>query len=110
MEFIDWVDTTLDKTKKPIFYLIMFAHFLYFVTYFGIITALPNTLAVLDTVTQTFVCLFLLFRFHPFRNDNAELGKYDKRLIFGSGMLLFSNLVAIKLAKYLPTPIPIIVR
>lgn len=101
MVWVNWLDDTLDKSKKPIFYLILLAHVLYFGAYFGMIAVLPETLASLDLITQSFICLFLLVRFNPLRKDTGELGTYDKRLIFGSGVLLFSNLVAIKIARYL---------
>lgn len=103
--FTDWLDYALDKSKKPVFFLILLAHVLYFSTYFGIIAVQSNTLSLLDTVTQTFICVFLLVRFNPLRDDNGEVSRYDKRFIFGSGVLLFSNLVAIKLAKWIPSSI-----
>lgn len=97
---IDLLDGVLDKSKKPVFYLILLLHVLYFGTYFGMVAVHAETLAWLDTITQTFICIFLLVRFNPFRKDNDEISMYDKRMIFGSGMLLFSNLVAIKIMHF----------
>jgi hypothetical protein len=102
MDFIVWIEEALDKSKKPFYYFILLVHFLYFVTYFGLFVVHPETLSWLDTITQVFVCLFLLIRFNPLRErEPIQIEKYDRKLLFGSGVLLFSNLIAIKIANYL---------
>jgi hypothetical protein len=92
------IDARLDKIKLPIYYGIMTVIYLsYALAFFGIWYVNQNYIYILNVVVQTFVCAFLIYRFHPFRTH--ELRKYDAKLIFGSGMILFINLVSVELLK-----------
>lgn len=84
-------DDTLDKIKIPIFktgvYLLNIS---YVLALLGIMYVDPIQINKLNVAVQLFVCLFLIFRFHPFRSH--ELRKYDSQLIFGSALFLLANL------------------
>jgi hypothetical protein len=44
---------------------------------------------IFSNLLLTFVCLFLILRFHPFRKH--ELRDFDATIIFGSAVLLLTN-------------------
>ena len=52
---------------------------------------------------QVLVCIFLIYRFHPYRNH--VLQKYDAQIIFSSAMFLLVNISAVAVANKMLTPI-----
>ena len=52
---------------------------------------------------QVIVCIFLIYRFHPYRNH--VLQKYDAQIIFSSAMFLLVNISAVAVANEILTPI-----
>lgn len=85
------IETLFERIKKPIYLLIIGAIYLsYFLVVFGIYAVNPIYIEHLSVFIQVFICLFLIIRFHPFRSH--ELRDFDDKLIFGSGLLLISNL------------------
>lgn len=91
------VDKILLNSYKPFLILIILAHILYAVTLLGIIYINTEYIHVLNVITQTFICIFLLIRFNPYRDH--KLHEYDVRVIFGSAILLLSNLFATEISK-----------
>ena len=84
-------DKLFDQVKKPIYLLIVGIIYLsYFLLFFGIYTVNPQWVEYLSKFIQFFICAFLIIRFHPFRNH--ELRDFDDKLIFGSGLILISDL------------------
>jgi hypothetical protein len=77
---------------------ILLIHTVYVLLFIGIITAVPTFIETLNTGLQTVLCLVLMYRFNPFRT-HYKLHDTDARFIFGSAMLLFTNVVLIKLAS-----------
>lgn len=92
------VDKLLLKSYKPFLALIILAHILYVITLLGIIYINPEYIHMLNVITQSFICIFLLVRFHPYR-DHKIIHKYDISIIFGSATLLLSNLFATEISK-----------
>jgi hypothetical protein len=87
------LDDILDKVKLPVFNTTMFMiHISYFIVYFGIASIHAKYMNYLNIFIEVFVCLFLIARFHPFREHT--LHKYDSTIIFGSAILLLTNLGA----------------
>lgn len=85
------LDNLLDKVKKPIYLLLIGLIYLsYFLLFFGIYYVNPKYTEYFSLFIQTFICLFLIIRFHPFREH--KLKEFDDKLIFGSGLILLSNL------------------
>lgn len=84
-------DDILDTIKLPIFktgvYLVQLS---YVLALLGIVYIDPMQINKLNIAVQLFVCMFLIWRFHPFRSH--ELRKYDSQLIFGSAVFLLANL------------------
>lgn len=87
------LDDVFDKVKLPVFRASMFMiHISYIIVYFGIAAIDAIYMNYLNIFIEVFVCLFLIARFHPFREHN--LRKYDATIIFGSAILLLTNLGA----------------
>ena len=91
------IDKILDKSYTPMIYIIYLAHILYVVSLIGAIYIDPKYIKLLNVITQTFICLFLLVRFNPLRR--VELHQYDNKIIFFSGLLLANNLIATELSN-----------
>jgi hypothetical protein len=83
-------DKILDKIKKPIFFTtIGFIYISYFLIFFGIFYINKRYIELFSNLLVTFVCLFLIIRFHPFRKH--ELREFDASIIFVSAILLITN-------------------
>jgi hypothetical protein len=85
------VENLLDKIKEPLYrgslYLIFI---LYFVAFFGLYSYNQKYLYYLQLFIQAFVCIFLIVRFHPFREHTLK--PFDANIIFGSATVLLTNL------------------
>lgn len=73
-------------------------HTIYLAVFLGIFTTVPNFVNYLNIGIQTFLCLFLMIRFHPFR-EKYILKPADTMFIFGSAFLLFTNLVLVEFVQ-----------
>jgi hypothetical protein len=83
-------DKLLDKIKKPVYLTIIgFIYISYFLIFFGIFYINKKYIDIFSNLLLTFVCLFLILRFHPFRKH--ELREFDATIIFGSAVLLLTN-------------------
>jgi hypothetical protein len=83
-------DKILDKIKKPVYLTIIgFIYLSYFLIFFGIFYINKKYIDLFSNLLLTFVCLFLILRFHPFRKH--ELREFDATIIFGSAVLLLTN-------------------
>ena len=83
-------DKILDKIKKPVYLtMIGFIYLSYFLVFFGLFYINKKYIDIFSNLLLTFVCLFLILRFHPFRKH--ELRDFDATIIFGSAVLLLTN-------------------
>jgi len=87
----DQFEQALEYIKKP-FYIgsLVVVHLLYIFIFFGIIHYSGDLVQNINIGIQVFICLFLIFRFHPFRKP--ELRDFDANIIFGSAIFLLVNL------------------
>jgi hypothetical protein len=84
------IDKILDKIKKPVYLTsIGFIYLSYFLIFFGLFYINKKYIEIFSNILLTFVCLFLIIRFHPFRKH--ELREFDSNIIFGSAVLLLTN-------------------
>lgn len=86
IRYIELIFTRLGEhfqKASVIFYL------LYFGTLSGIIFFNAEYLNTFKIIMHSFICLFLLLRFHPFREHTVS--KYDARIIFASAVILMLN-------------------
>ncbi len=72
----------------------MFIHVFYALVFLGFLSAVPNYVYYLNIIVQILLCLFLMFRYHPFRTHN-KLGQFDAKLIFGASSLLLFNIISL---------------
>jgi len=75
----------------------------YGLIFIGVIYITPEYLYLFKTMMQVLVCIFLIYRFHPYRNH--VLQKYDAKIIFSSAMFLLVNISAVAVANQIITPI-----
>ena len=75
----------------------------YGLIFIGVIYINPEYLYLFKTMMQVLVCIFLIYRFHPYRNH--VLQKYDAKIIFSSAMFLLVNISAVAVANQIITPI-----
>jgi hypothetical protein len=75
----------------------------YGLIFIGVIYINPEYLYMFKTMMQVLVCIFLIYRFHPYRNH--VLQKYDAKIIFSSAMFLLVNISAVAVANQIITPI-----
>ena len=87
----------IHKIAIPI-YIVSLAliHITYLAVFLGVYTTIPVHVKYMNIGVQIFLCLFLMIRFHPFR-EKYHLRKYDIMFIFGSAFLLFTNLVLVNM-------------
>jgi len=97
MVSLSTADRILEHSYLPFYGLVILAHVLYFITYIGIFYVDITYIHILNVLTQTFICVFLFIRFFPYRQH--QLNKYDTPMIFGSALLLASNLIATEYSK-----------
>ena len=90
------IDNFLNIISPYYAHLIVSLHILYAFAIFGFISAKSKYIDYVHSFIQIFICIFLMLKFHPFRNH--ELHKNDAKIIFGSAVFLILN---IGFTKYL---------
>jgi len=94
-------DTTLDNITKPYVYISRFLLFLYIMIYImiyiGVISYVPSYIRTLTTGFNIFICLFLIYKFNPFREHT--LNKNDGKIIFASALFMLTNLGLTEIIK-----------
>lgn len=75
----------------------------YSLLFIGIIYLNHEYLYLFRMIMQILVCLFLIYRFHPFKQH--VLKPYDSRIIFSSAMFLLINIGIIETASNIFSPI-----
>uniref|UniRef100_A0A6C0D2G3 Uncharacterized protein n=1 Tax=viral metagenome TaxID=1070528 RepID=A0A6C0D2G3_9ZZZZ len=97
----DQIDDILEYAGHYYFYSIFLMHIIYVFVFIGIISMNSLFLKTFNILIQTFVCVFLMFRFHPFRSH--KLREYDAKIIFSSaGFLLFNMIFVEFFSVYTP--------
>lgn len=91
MNIIDYIDNILDKIKTPLYVIsIGIIYLSYILVYIGVFYMNKEYIHYINIFIQLFIGIFLLFRFHPFREH--ILRKNDSMIIFGSAVFLLTNL------------------
>lgn len=75
----------------------------YFLVFFGIYYINPDYIRILSIFIQVFICGFLIWKFHPFKEH--ILHPNDGKLIFAAGFFLFTNVVATEIGEYVKNPL-----
>lgn len=96
----DSIINTIGKYYRILPILLTIAYGLIFV---GVVYINPEYLYKFKTTMQLLVCVFLLYRFHPYRKH--VLQEYDARIIFSSAIFLLVNIGAVAIVNKIITPI-----
>lgn len=76
------------------FVTMLIIHVIYGLVFLGIVLSVPSYIYALNMFVQILLCLFLMFRYRPFRN-NYTFKRADANLIFGASTLLLFNIVSL---------------
>lgn len=91
------LDDVLDLSGNYYKYILITLHLTYALLLFGIVAINPSYLRELNIFIQSFVCLFLIVKFNPFRKH--VLKENDSRIIFSSAIFLLINMGVIETAR-----------
>ena len=81
----------LNKFQEGIFDLIIYlTYFLIILSFFGISAYAPTYLNLLDYYVRIYICLFLIWRFNPFR-IHYEFTDLDRKISFSAGMFILTT-------------------
>ena len=100
---IDMVDYLINQAGKYYRILPIVLTTLYGLLFIGVIYINPEYLQIFITIMQLFVCLFLIYRFHPYKEH--VLKKYDAQIIFSSAIFLLVNITAVDIANKIIKPL-----
>ena len=76
-------------------------HILYFIAFLGVFVINDEYVRFLNIFVQSFVILFLIIRFHPYKSVYS-ITPADRTFVFGGAMLLATNLITVELASWIP--------
>lgn len=89
----------IDHVAIPVYITtLLFINISYLAVFLGIFATTPTLVKYMNIGIQCFLCFFLMIRFHPFR-EKYQLKKIDIMFIFGTGFILFTNLVLVELVQ-----------
>ena len=100
---IEMVDYIINQAGKYYRILPIVLTTLYGLLFVGVIYINPEYLQNFRTIMQLFVCLFLIYRFHPYKEH--VLKKYDAQIIFSSAIFLLVNITAVDIANKIIKPL-----
>jgi hypothetical protein len=87
-----------DYQEKIFDGIIVIIYILIFATFLGIFNNAPSYLNDINYYFRIYICLFLIWRFNPFRNLDT-FTYLDRKIAFNAGILLFTTTV---LQSYIP--------
>ncbi len=82
-------ELTLEHITPLFLWTLTGLHLLLIAIFAGVIYVNPTFIENVSFMIRIFVCLFLIIRFHPFREH--ELRKYDGQIIFIAAIFLLTN-------------------
>jgi hypothetical protein len=82
---------TLHKYQERLFDLFLYAsYFLIIVSSLGLSQSAPKYLDNLDYYVRIYICLFLMWRFNPFRTY-YEFTELDRKIAFSAGVFILTT-------------------
>ena len=87
--------------EKTFDFVITISFILLFVTLFGFSQKAPEYLSILDYYLKIYICLFLIWRFNPFRHINT-FTRLDKKIAFSSGFFILTTTLLNDLLTRIP--------
>jgi hypothetical protein len=83
--------TTLHKYQERMFDLIIYTtYFLIIISALGLSESAPKYLTELDYYVRVYICLFLMWRFNPFRS-HYEFIDLDRKIAFSAGAFILTT-------------------
>jgi hypothetical protein len=70
--------------------IIIISYLLIIISSLGISVSAPKLLDILDYYIRVYICLFLIWRFNPFRN-HYQFTNLDRKIAFNAGMLILTT-------------------
>lgn len=90
----------LHKSQENLFdILIYISYFLIILSIFGISNTAPQYLNSLDYYIRVYICLFLIWRFNPFRTK-YEFTDLDRKIAFSAGFFILTTTALNKYILY----------
>jgi len=84
------VDSTFQTISKYFQPMNIAFYVLYGLVVFGIVVFNVEYLMIFKTIIHSFICLFLIVRFHPYREHT--LSAHDSQIIFSAAIILMLNM------------------
>jgi intracellular septation protein A len=81
------------------FWSIIIIDVIYIAVFLGIFVNIPVYIRSLSFIIQSLLCVILMIRFHPFKENN-QLKPNDTMFIFGAATFLFTNVVLVEMVKF----------
>jgi hypothetical protein len=69
---------------------IIVSYFLLITANLGLWMSAPKYLILLNNIVSIYICLFLLYRFNPFRKK-IQFTELDRKITFSAGLFLFTT-------------------
>jgi hypothetical protein len=92
MGFIKKWKQNINKYQEFFFNLfILITYIVYLSIAIGLLPKYPSYLNNFNKFVHIYICLFLLYRFNPFRKIKCT--SLDRKIVFSSGILLFTTFV-----------------
>ncbi len=81
----------LHKVQYKFFGLFIYATYvLIFLSALGVSEMAPKYLDIMDYYIRIYICLFLIWRFNPLR-ENYEFTKLDRKIAFSAGLFILTT-------------------
>lgn len=87
MIFYDGLHTAHEKFFTGVLFV---SYFLIFASFFGLSNTAPQYLATLDYYIKVYICLFLIWRFNPFRTLD-KFTELDRKITFSAGLFILTT-------------------
>lgn len=76
------------------FFSLIAIHVVYGLVFLGVFSKVPQYVYIWNMAVQVFLCVFLMYRYHPFQKE-YKFNSFDAKLIFGSALLLLINIISL---------------
>jgi hypothetical protein len=76
------------------FFSLIAIHVVYGLVFLGVFSKVPQYVYIWKIAVQVFLCIFLMYRYHPFKKE-YKFNSIDAKLIFGSALLLLINIISL---------------
>ena len=90
--------------EKTFDFVITIAFILLLVTLFGFSQKAPEYLSILDYYIKIYICLFLIWRFNPFRSK-YQFTSLDAKISFNAGLFILASTALNEYVKFVEVDI-----